>query len=182
MSWYRSPKWRPETRTSKLNGTHVTLSNQFYGTPTKQDSTAGRSRQKLDTWTSTAKLSVATVLTQSFQFVTHVVLTLWRAVSTKALRPTNATEDGTVNYHRVLVHNTNRRNIDARREQALGDQRNFETECQRVSHIRTFLRRSAFPTTDTELRLIAAAAKIGEIRMPKNGKRIPAATGTPEAL
>lgn len=41
---------------------------------------------------------------------------------------------------------------------------------------------SALPTTDTEDRLMAAAAKIGEIRIPKNGKRIPAATGTPEAL
>ena len=41
---------------------------------------------------------------------------------------------------------------------------------------------SALPITDTDDRLMAAAAKIGEIRMPRNGKRIPAATGTPAAL
>jgi len=43
-------------------------------------------------------------------------------------------------------------------------------------------RRSALPITDTELKLIAAAAMMGERRMPKNGYRTPAATGTPSAL
>jgi len=41
---------------------------------------------------------------------------------------------------------------------------------------------SAFPITDTELMLIAAAANIGETRIPVKGKRMPAATGTPSAL
>jgi hypothetical protein len=42
--------------------------------------------------------------------------------------------------------------------------------------------RSAFTTTETELRLIAAAANIGESRTPKAGYRAPAARGTPSAL
>jgi len=40
----------------------------------------------------------------------------------------------------------------------------------------------AFPTTETEERLIAAAAMIGLRRMPKLGYRMPAATGTPRTL
>ena len=36
--------------------------------------------------------------------------------------------------------------------------------------------------TDTELKLIAAAAIIGLSSNPKNGNNIPAATGTPNAL
>ena len=36
--------------------------------------------------------------------------------------------------------------------------------------------------TETELKLIAAAATIGLSRMPKEGYRTPAATGTPTAL
>jgi len=43
-------------------------------------------------------------------------------------------------------------------------------------------KRSALPTTDTELRLMAAAASIGDKRSPKNGYRTPAAIGTPAAL
>ncbi len=43
-------------------------------------------------------------------------------------------------------------------------------------------KRSALKITDTELKLMAAAAIIGDSRMPKNGYRIPAATGTPSAL
>ena len=43
-------------------------------------------------------------------------------------------------------------------------------------------RRRALLTTDTELKLIAAAAIIGFSRMPKNGKSTPAATGTPTLL
>ncbi len=42
--------------------------------------------------------------------------------------------------------------------------------------------RSALPMTDTELKLIAAAAIIGDSSSPKNGYRTPAATGTPAAL
>jgi len=40
----------------------------------------------------------------------------------------------------------------------------------------------ALKTTDTELRLIAAAAIIGLKRIPKKGYRTPAAIGTPRAL
>lgn len=36
--------------------------------------------------------------------------------------------------------------------------------------------------TDTELKLMAAAAIIGFNKSPKNGKRTPAAIGTPAAL
>jgi hypothetical protein len=36
--------------------------------------------------------------------------------------------------------------------------------------------------TDTELTLIAAAAIMGDSKIPKAGKRTPAATGTPKAL
>ena len=46
----------------------------------------------------------------------------------------------------------------------------------------TFLNLNAFPMTETELRLMAAAAIIGESSSPKNGYRSPAATGTPSAL
>ena len=42
--------------------------------------------------------------------------------------------------------------------------------------------RNAFNTTEMDEALIAKAAKIGPIRMPKNGNRMPAAIGTPEAL
>ena len=42
--------------------------------------------------------------------------------------------------------------------------------------------RSAFPTTETELKDMAAAAMMGLRRIPKNGYRTPAAMGTPRAL
>ena len=42
--------------------------------------------------------------------------------------------------------------------------------------------RNAFPITDTELKLIAAAAIIGLNRIPKNGYNTPAAIGTPIVL
>jgi hypothetical protein len=46
----------------------------------------------------------------------------------------------------------------------------------------TRLSRKAFVTTDTELIAIAAPAKMGESKMPKNGNSTPAAMGTPNAL
>ena len=45
-----------------------------------------------------------------------------------------------------------------------------------------FLNRKAFTITDTELKLIATAANIGESNIPKNGYKIPAAIGTPKVL
>jgi hypothetical protein len=42
--------------------------------------------------------------------------------------------------------------------------------------------RSALPTTDTELRLIAAAATIGLSSRPKAGYSTPAASGMPSTL
>jgi hypothetical protein len=46
-----------------------------------------------------------------------------------------------------------------------------------------FLRNlKAFEITETELKLIAAAAIIGLSNIPKNGNRIPAAMGTPREL
>lgn len=40
----------------------------------------------------------------------------------------------------------------------------------------------AFDITETELKLMAAAAMTGLNRMPKIGNKIPAASGTPRAL
>ena len=45
-----------------------------------------------------------------------------------------------------------------------------------------FLKRSEFVITDTELKLMAAAAKIGLSKIPKNGYRTPPAMGTPIEL
>ncbi len=42
--------------------------------------------------------------------------------------------------------------------------------------------RSAFPITETELKLIAAAATIGLSNIPVTGYSTPAASGTPSAL
>ena len=42
--------------------------------------------------------------------------------------------------------------------------------------------RSAFAITETELKLIAAAAIIGLSNQPKTGYKMPAASGTPRAL
>ena len=44
------------------------------------------------------------------------------------------------------------------------------------------LKRKALPTTDTELKLIATAAIIGDSSRPVNGYSTPAAIGTPIAL
>lgn len=44
------------------------------------------------------------------------------------------------------------------------------------------LSRSAFPITETELKLIAKAAIIGESSIPKKGNNTPAAMGTPKVL
>lgn len=46
----------------------------------------------------------------------------------------------------------------------------------------TLRSRNALPITDTELRLIAALAIIGESSQPKNGYKTPAATGMPSVL
>ncbi|PWJ15832.1 hypothetical protein SAMN05421539_11052 [Jannaschia seohaensis] len=55
---------------------------------------------------------------------------------------------------------------------------------KRLSLIHSFIARSRkeFPITDTEERLMAAAAIIGDRRTPKIGNRMPAATGTPAVL
>lgn len=45
-----------------------------------------------------------------------------------------------------------------------------------------FFNLSEFIITDTELKLIAAAAIIGDNKMPKKGYKIPAAMGTPSTL
>lgn len=43
-------------------------------------------------------------------------------------------------------------------------------------------KRNAFTITDTELKLIAKAAIIGESNIPKNGYKTPAAIGIPKTL
>ncbi len=53
---------------------------------------------------------------------------------------------------------------------------------QPAAQILTLRNRRALEITDTEEKLIAAAAKIGEISRPVNGNRMPAATGTPAVL
>jgi hypothetical protein len=53
---------------------------------------------------------------------------------------------------------------------------------QQTPQVRASRNRSAFPTTDIELKLIAAAAMIGESSSPNTGYRIPSATGTPSEL
>jgi hypothetical protein len=83
---------------------------------------------------------------------------------------------------RALVRVTKRPN---RKEAGLHDlahQRSVGVRC--FDFIYSFTRRSlkAFPTTDTELKLIAAAAIIGFKSKPNQGYRTPAATGTPSAL
>lgn len=46
----------------------------------------------------------------------------------------------------------------------------------------TRFNRNAFAITDTELKLIAAAAIIGDNNIPKNGNSSPAAMGIPITL
>jgi len=46
----------------------------------------------------------------------------------------------------------------------------------------TRLNRSALPITDTDERLIAAAANMGDSKVPVSGYKTLAATGTPTAL
>ena len=45
-----------------------------------------------------------------------------------------------------------------------------------------FLNLRALAITDTELKLIANAAIIGDNKIPKNGNKTPAAMGTPNVL
>ncbi len=52
----------------------------------------------------------------------------------------------------------------------------------KADHSSSFLSRSEFVMTETELKLIAAAARMGLSRIPKNGYSTPAATGTPIEL
>ena len=45
-----------------------------------------------------------------------------------------------------------------------------------------FFKRNELPITDTELKLIANAAIIGDKRIPKIGNKTPAAIGIPKIL
>ncbi|MFT5138919.1 MAG: hypothetical protein ACI9CB_000548 [Rhodothermales bacterium] len=49
-------------------------------------------------------------------------------------------------------------------------------------HTFKFLSRKALAITDTELKLMAAAAIMDDNNIPKTGYKTPAATGTPKAL
>jgi len=55
-------------------------------------------------------------------------------------------------------------------------------QCKILSYRWTLLNRSEFPITETELKLIAAAAKTGLSSIPNQGYKIPAAIGTPSKL
>src|SRR3954469_8463158 len=72
--------------------------------------------------------------------------------------------------------------VDAHRALGRGGAHETDQAHQEDAHSLTLRRRSALLTTETELIAIAAPAKIGESRMPKNGYNAPAATGTPRAL
>jgi hypothetical protein len=52
----------------------------------------------------------------------------------------------------------------------------------RILYMRVIRSRSALPITETELKLIAAAAMMGLKRIPKAGYSTPAATGIPTTL
>ncbi len=54
--------------------------------------------------------------------------------------------------------------------------------CSRPGHIFALRSRNEFPITETELKLMAAAAIIGFNSNPKAGNITPAARGTPTAL
>jgi hypothetical protein len=57
------------------------------------------------------------------------------------------------------------------------------TRANGCTHVSSSLRkRNEFTITDTELKLIATAAIIGDSKIPKMGNNTPAATGTPRAL
>ena len=70
-------------------------------------------------------------------------------------------------------------NLEANAEGVFDDLRSGENATTQSFTRRS---RSAFPMTDTELKLIATAAIIGESRIPKKGYSAPAATGTPTEL
>src|SRR5665647_2483691 len=56
----------------------------------------------------------------------------------------------------------------------------FLASAYNLNHL--ILKRSAFAITDTELKLIAAAAIIGLSKIPNTGNNTPAAIGTPRKL
>ena len=60
--------------------------------------------------------------------------------------------------------------------------RGYETDSRKPLHSEVVRRRNAFAITETELKLIAAAAIIGLSSNPNTGKSTPAASGTPNAL
>lgn len=60
--------------------------------------------------------------------------------------------------------------------------RSEASETKTALHIFAARSLSELPTTDTDEALIAKAANIGLMRIPKKGNRTPAAIGTPAAL
>jgi hypothetical protein len=78
----------------------------------------------------------------------------------------------------ALVRKTSREIREERQRQWLGQ------PLTRVMSSYNFAwrNRSEFVITDTELKLMAAAARIGLSKIPKNGYKIPPAMGTPTEL
>ena len=75
--------------------------------------------------------------------------------------------------------------IVKRRQRAMAERRRVRissTGPRRAAHSFKPRNRNALPMTDTDEKLIAAAAIIGLSSRPKTGYRTPAATGTPSAL
>src|SRR5579863_1429145 len=87
---------------------------------------------------------------------------IWSAAPRRRFRGVNAIDQ--VNHQRVIIRRYSRSYI------AASSQRRA---CRNLS---------AFPITETELRLIAALAIIGDNSHPKMGYSTPAATGIPSVL
>ena len=92
------------------------------------------------------------------------------------------TSKSTINSadHKVSPHSTNTAAAKAIASQGHNQAHLFMATPFCYSFTRFSL--TAFSITDTELKLIAAAAMIGESNKPKNGYSTPAATGMPSTL
>ena len=112
-----------------------------------------------------------------FQFVPHI---------RKVVYTTNAIES----MNRVLRKLTRNRRIFPNDDAALGLVCGHPRSLKKLEihpagswvYNCVLFKRNALPITDTELKLMAAAAIIGESSMPKKGYNTPAATGTPSTL
>ncbi len=80
------------------------------------------------------------------------------------------------------VHHVNPHRINIAAANAMAIHGHNQIHLCMTSYSFMRLSRSAFRITETELKLIAAAAMIGESSKPKKGYSTPAATGIPSTL